>query len=78
VIVCFVIKIRFGSKPEGRVERVGWNQIRLRTKDFPAVYVPTSLVVDAGVANIERITLREAEYIIRIRIEDFDKLGTVI
>jgi MscS family membrane protein len=63
---------------EGRVERVGWNQIRLRTKDTRAVYIPNSLFVNAAVTNIERITHRKVEYIIRIRIEDFDKMGAVI
>jgi MscS family membrane protein len=67
-----------GMDVEGRVERVGWNQIRLRARDTRAIYIPNSLFVNAAVTNIERITHRRVEYSIRLRLEDFDKMTSVI
>jgi small-conductance mechanosensitive channel len=41
---------------EGRVERVGWYQTRLRGRDTRPTYVPNNVFVQHLVTNMDRIS----------------------
>lgn len=55
----------------GRVERIGWGQIRLRGNTTRPTYIPNSHFVQAPVTNMDRITHRKFETRIPLRIQDF-------
>ncbi|CAM9271255.1 unnamed protein product [Chrysoparadoxa australica] len=63
---------------EGRVERVGWYQTRLRGRDTRPTYVPNSLFVDSQVTNLERITHRKFETKVYLPYEDAHKLASIL
>ena len=56
-----------GTHYEGKVERVGWYQTRLRGKDTRPTYVPNSVFVDTMVTNMDRITHRRFEATFSLR-----------
>ncbi|RYY68405.1 mechanosensitive ion channel [archaeon] len=53
----------------GRVERVGWGQTRIRGKDTRPTYIPNSHFVQTAVTNQERITHRKFETTVKIRLQ---------
>lgn len=55
----------------GRVERIGWGQIRLRGNTTRPTYIPNSHFVQVPVTNMDRITHRKFETRIPLRIQDF-------
>ena len=57
---------------EGRVERVGWGQTRIRGRDTRPTYIPNSHFVATAVTNMERITHRKFETVFPIRFQVFD------
>ncbi len=50
-----------GHNVEGRVERVGWYQTRIRGRDTRPTYVPNNVFVLNAVTNMDRITHRKFE-----------------
>ncbi len=67
-----------GTHYEGKVERVGWYQTRLRGRDTRPTYVPNSVFVDTMVTNMDRITHRRFEASFSLRYQDFETLPEVI
>lgn len=52
---------------EGRVERVGWYQTRMRGRDTRPTYVPNGMFADTMVTNMDRITHRKFESSFQLR-----------
>ncbi len=50
-----------GHSVEGRVERVGWYQTRIRGRDTRPTYIPNNVFVLNAVTNMDRITHRKFE-----------------
>ena len=67
-----------GTHYEGKVERVGFYQTRLRGRDTRPTYVPNSVFVDTMVTNMDRITHRRFETSFTLRYQDFETLPEVI
>lgn len=67
-----------GTHYEGKVERVGFYQTRLRGRDTRPTYVPNSVFVDTMVTNMDRITHRRFEASFSLRFQDFETLPEVI
>ncbi|CAM9409124.1 unnamed protein product, partial [Discosporangium mesarthrocarpum] len=69
---------RNGVRCEGRVERVGWYQTRLRGRDTRPTYVPNSVFVDSMVTNMDRITHRKFETNFELRYDDLPKVTAIV
>ncbi|CAM9494306.1 unnamed protein product [Scytosiphon promiscuus] len=69
---------RGGVKCEGRVERVGWYQTRLRGRDTRPTYVPNGMFSDTMVTNMDRITHRKFESSFQVRYADAPKVAEII
>lgn len=54
---------------EGRVERIGWAQTRIRGRDTRPTYIPNSHFIQIPITNMERITHRKFETTVPIRIQ---------
>lgn len=67
-----------GTHYEGKVERVGFYQTRLRGRDTRPTYVPNSVFVDTMVTNMDRITHRRFETSFTLRYQDFETLPEII
>ncbi|CAM9151039.1 unnamed protein product [Phaeothamnion confervicola] len=67
-----------GHVHEGRVERVGWYQTRLRGRDTRPTYVPNGVFVESVVTNMDRITHRKFEVEFFLRYEDMASVPAVV
>lgn len=69
---------RNGVRCEGRVERVGWYQTRMRGRDTRPTYVPNGMFADTMVTNMDRITHRKFESNCQIRYADSHKVVEIL
>ncbi|CAN0137040.1 unnamed protein product [Ectocarpus sp. 12 AP-2014] len=69
---------RGGVRCEGRVERVGWYQTRLRGRDTRPTYVPNGMFSDTMVTNMDRITHRKFESSFQLRYADAPKVAEIL
>jgi small-conductance mechanosensitive channel len=60
----------------GRVERIGWGQIRIRGRDARPTYIPNSHFVNMAVTNVDRVSHRKYEVIIPLKHKvSFENIG---
>jgi MscS family membrane protein len=70
-----MVTFRHGSELiEGRVERIGWYQTRLRGRDTRPTYVPNNVFVQNMATNIDRVTNRLFEHEFYVSYEDASRL----
>ncbi|CAM9826748.1 unnamed protein product, partial [Ascophyllum nodosum] len=69
---------RNGVLCEGRVERVGWYQTRMRGRDTRPTYVPNGMFSDTMVTNMDRITHRKFESSFQLRYSDSPKIPEIL
>mmetsp|Transcript_40523 Transcript_40523/g.52161 ORF Transcript_40523/g.52161 Transcript_40523/m.52161 type:complete len:521 (-) Transcript_40523:142-1704(-) len=67
-----------GEWYEGKVERVGWYQTRVRGKDTRPTYVPNSIFMSSMVTNMDRITHRRFVAQVHLRYEDLEQVPQVL
>jgi len=67
-----------GNLYEGKVERVGWYQTRIRGKDTRPTYVPNSVFMSIMVTNLSRITHRRFVSQVQLRYKDLKLVSQVV
>jgi len=63
---------------EGRVERIGWRQTRIRSLDMTLIYVPNALFTSNVLENPSRMSHRRIRETVGLRYDDLGKIAAIV
>ncbi len=62
---------------EGVVQEIGWTAVKVETLEKRPLYIPNSIFNGNSIENLSRMKNRRIKEIIKIKFEDFNKIGAI-
>jgi len=70
--------VQFGNGESGKIENLGWMETIIRRGDEVMVSIPNSQLLNQKVSNLSRVRMSQVKQVLRVKLEDADKIPLLI
>ena len=70
--------VQFGSGESGKIVNLGWMETIVRRGDEVMVSIPNSQLLNQKVSNLSRVRKSQVKQVLRVKLEDADKIPLLI